>query len=158
MLARFLRMEWVPASSDAALLVLRIVVPGSLFLKHGLEKLFTFSTMASHFPNPLHIGVVPSLIFAMISDGICMPLLMLGLAARWAAVWSFINLFVAWAFVHHFQFFGRGGDHGELIVVYLGVLATLFIAGPGRFSIDGWIGRRRAVGREESHPHPAILK
>lgn len=136
MLNRFLRLEWVPCSQDVGLLVLRLSVCVPLFLKHGLEKVLTFSTMAQHFPDPLHIGVLPSLIFAMISDAICMPLLVVGLATRWAALWSFINLFVAWGFVHHFQFFGRGGDHGELMVLYLGALATLFVAGAGRLSID----------------------
>jgi uncharacterized membrane protein YphA (DoxX/SURF4 family) len=45
---------------------------------------------------------------------------------------------VAWAFVHQFAFFGKGpaSDHGELIVLYLGVLLTLLIAGPGAASID----------------------
>ena len=141
MSGRFLRFEWIPASRDLGLLALRLIVPCSLFLKHGLEKLFTFSAMAGHFPDPLHIGPVPSLIFAMISDGVCMPLLMLGLATRWAALWAFINLMVAWAFVHHFQFFGRSGDHGELIVVYIGTMVALFLAGPGKYSVDARLGR-----------------
>jgi len=136
---RFLTMPWVHTTQDCGLLALRLIVSGSLFLKHGLEKLFTFSAMSTHFPNPLHIGVIPSLIFAMIADGICMPLLMLGLATRWAALWSFINLMVAWAFVQHFQFFGRGG--GEVMVVYLGTMVTLFLAGPGKYSIDARLAR-----------------
>jgi putative oxidoreductase len=97
--------------------------------------------MAQHFPDPIHLGHVLSLIIAMIADGICMPLLVIGLATRWAALWSFFNLLVAWAFVHHFQFAGHGGDHGELIVVYMGVMLTVFFAGPGKYSIDARLGR-----------------
>lgn len=126
----------VSSSYDLGLLVLRLVCATSLFIKHGIEKLAHFSAMAGHFPNPIHIGSIPSLIVALIADGICMPLLVLGLFTRWAALWSFCNLLVAWAFVHHFQFAGRGGDHGELIVVYMGVMLALAIAGPGRYSID----------------------
>jgi putative oxidoreductase len=92
--------------------------------------------MSAHFPNPLHIGPLPSFAFAFIADAVCMPLLVFGIATRWAALWSFINLFIAWAFVHRFLFFGRGADHGELIVVYLGVMLTLLIAGPGKYSFD----------------------
>jgi putative oxidoreductase len=129
------------SSHDLGLLVLRLVCGTSLFLKHGTEKLFHFSAMAAHFPDPIHLGHIPSLIIAMIADGICMPLLVLGLFTRWAALFSFCNLLVAWAFVHHFQFLGRGGDHGELIVVYMGAMLALALAGPGRYSIDARSGR-----------------
>ncbi len=42
------------------------------------------------------------------------------------------------AFVHHFAFAGKGAgsDHGELMVLYLGALLTLSIAGPGAASLD----------------------
>jgi putative oxidoreductase len=125
-----------PPKTDEALLVLRLLTAGPLFLKHGTEKLFTFSQMSAHFPDPLHIGVVPSLLFAALSDGICTLLLILGLATRWAALIIFVNIFVAWAFVHHFIFFGRQADHGELIVLYLGAMIALFLAGPGKYSLD----------------------
>jgi putative oxidoreductase len=121
---------------DLGLLALRLTVPTALFLKHGLEKLHGFHTMAPHFPNPVHAGHWPSFLFAMIADGICMPLLIVGLFTRPAALWSLINLLVAWALVHHFAFFGRGSDHGELVFVYIGVMLTLLLAGPGRYSID----------------------
>lgn len=139
-MSKLIRMEAIPGGQDAGLLALRLIVPTALFLKHGTEKLFTFSSMAAHFPDPLHIGHLTSLVIAMIADGICMPLLVIGLATRWAALWSFCNLLVAWIFVHHMQFAGRGGDHGELIVVYMGVMITLFIAGAGKYSIDARLG------------------
>ena len=141
-LTRLIRLDALPSSQDLGLLVLRLIVPTSLFIKHGIEKLFTFHAMAGHFPDPLHIGAVPSLVIAMIADGICMPLLVLGLATRWAAAWAFCNLVVAWAFIHHFQFLGRGGDHGELIVVYMGAMLALFCAGPGRYSVDAQLAGR----------------
>jgi len=130
-------MKAPPASRDAGLLMLRLVGVLPLFLRHGIEKLFTFSAMAGHFPDPLHIGPVPSLIFAMLSDGICSLFLLLGLATRWAALVCLINIVVAWAFVHHFQFFGRGADHGELIVLYIAIMLALLFAGAGRYSLDG---------------------
>jgi putative oxidoreductase len=92
--------------------------------------------MSQHFPNPLHIGSVPSLIFALTSDAICSILVLLGLGTRWAALLIFVNISVAWAFVHHFQFFGRDSDHGEAIVLYLGGFLALAIMGPGRLSLD----------------------
>ena len=125
-----------PTAFDWGLLCLRIWFGLSLFLKHGWEKPTNFAQMAQHFPNPLHIGVVPSLLFALISDAICSILIIFGLGTRWAALWSFVNIFVAWSFVHHFQFFGKGSAPGEAIVLYLGGLLALAIMGPGRFSLD----------------------
>lgn len=121
---------------DWGLLWLRVCFGLSLFLKHGWEKPTNFAQMAHHFPNPLHIGPVPSLMFALISDAVCSVLITLGLATRWAALWIFTNIFIAWSFVHHFQFFGRGADHGEAVVLYLGGFLALAIMGPGRFSLD----------------------
>jgi uncharacterized membrane protein YphA (DoxX/SURF4 family) len=56
------------------------------------------------------------------------------------------NCAVAWAFVHHFQFFGAKGDHGELIVNYLGATATLFLIGGGRYSLDHLLKPNRLGG------------
>jgi putative oxidoreductase len=136
-----LQMTAIPSDSNAGLLALRLAGVIPLLLKHGLEKIFTFSAMATHFPDPLHIGAVPSLVFAMLSDSICSVLIILGLATRWAALIACVNIVVAWAFVHRFTFFGRGADHGELIVLYLAILLTLFISGAGKYSVDGFLKR-----------------
>jgi putative oxidoreductase len=125
-----------PDRFDWGLLCLRVWFGMSLFLKHGWEKPTNFARMSQHFPNPLHIGAVPSLVFALISDAICSILVVLGLGTRWAALLVFINIFVAWSFVHHFQFFGRGADHEEAVVLYLGAFLALAIIGPGRISLD----------------------
>ena len=137
MLRRFLFMKWFAPRPSCGLLALRLFTALPLFLKHGTEKLFRFSHMAQHFPDPLHIGVVPSLLFATLSDGICSLLLIVGLATRWAAAIIFINLGVALMFVHHFQVFGPQGDHGETLLLYLGAAFTLFMTGAGRYSVDG---------------------
>ena len=142
MFRKFLLLKAVPIAPNFGLLLLRIVIFLSLFLKHGTEKLLGFGTMSLHFPDPLHIGAFPSFLFAMISDGICTLLIVVGLATRWAAVLLFVNVFVAWAFIHNFLFFGRGSDHGELIVLYLGAAITLFFTGAGRFSIDALLDKQ----------------
>ena len=58
--------------------------------------------------------------------------------------YCFGNIFVAWAFVHHFAFLGKGPgpEHGELIALYLAALLTLLIAGPGSASLDRLLARK----------------
>lgn len=136
MLRSILKFNFLPSSTDAGLLVLRVGVCLILFIKHGYGKIFDFSQMAHHFPDPFHIGMTASLIIAMISDGICSLLIVVGLATRWASLYAFVNILVAWVFVHHFLFLGNQADHGELVLLFVVVMAAIFIAGPGRYSVD----------------------
>ena len=125
-----------------ALLVLRIFAGSLLFVKHGLEKLTHFHQMSAHFPNPIHIGPVPSLLFALLSDAICSLLVLFGLGTRYAALIVVINLGTAFTLVHRFKLFGQG--NGELPLLFLGAFLTLVIAGGGRYSLDGILRSRRA--------------
>ena len=139
----FLRMRILPESTDAGLLALRLIACLSLFLKHGTEKLFGFSAMNAHFPGVAILGVSPLLLLATLSDGVCSLLMVVGLATRWAALVALVNIFGAWAVIHHFAFFGHGADHGELIVLYLAAFVALLLAGPGRFSLDARLASRK---------------
>jgi len=121
--------------ASIGLFILRVGAGLSLFLKHGLEKLTGYSTMVQHFPDPIHIGAHAGLAYALLTDGICSVLVILGIATRPAAVLILINLLTAFFFVHHAAFFADG--HAELVWVYIAVFATLIFTGPGRFSIDG---------------------
>ena len=122
------------ASTSFGLLILRVCAGLSLFLKHGLEKLTGYSHMVQHFPNPIHIGAHASLAYALLSDGICSLLVVLGFATRPASLIILINLVTAFFLVHHAAFFTNG--HVELVVVYIAVFASLLFTGPGRFSVD----------------------
>ncbi len=127
-------------STNIGVLILRTCVGLSLFLKHGLEKLTGYSVMVQHFPDPIHIGAHASLAFALLSDGICSVLVVLGLATRPAAAIITINLLTAFFFVHHAALFSNG--HAELVWVYIAVFAALVLIGPGRLSIDANLRRR----------------
>lgn len=140
MLSRVVKMNFVGSSMDAGLLFLRVSVGISLFLKHGYEKLFHFSQMAPTFSDPLHLGSTTSLFLAMISDGICSLLIVIGIGTRWAALYSFVVIFVAWSVRDRFMYFGHlVADHGELSVLYLFALVTIFLAGPSRYSVDAML-------------------
>src|SRR5580698_11547014 len=104
------------------LLVLRAAAL-SLFLKHGLEKLTGYSRMVQHFPDPIHVGAHAGLAFALLSDGICSVLVLIGFATRPAAAVILINLLVAFSFVHHAAYFSN--PHVEHVVLLLLIFATL---------------------------------
>ena len=138
-------MRFIPERAQAGLALLRLWTGAMLFLRHGLEKQPAhWAQFMSHFPDPIGIGSHPSFLIAFFSDFVCSILLMIGLGTRWAALYCFTNIFVAWAFVHHFAFFGKGSgsDHGEVIVPYLGALLTLLVAGPGAASLDHLMARK----------------
>lgn len=144
-LSDIVTMRFVPERTQTGLSVLRICTGAALFLRHGLEKQPAhWAQFMAHFPNPIGIGPHASFLVAFFSDFVCGILLIIGLGTRWAAAFCFANIFVAWAFVHHFAFLGKGpgSDHGELIVLYLGALLTLLLCGPGAASIDRIIARK----------------
>jgi putative oxidoreductase len=126
-------------SGDTGLLLLRVSAGLSLFLKHGLEKLTGYSTMVQHFPDPLHVGAHFGLAFALLSDGICSLLVLLGFATRPACAIILINLLTAFLFVHHAAFLKD--NHGEVIVLYISIFAALLFTGPGFFSVDARIAK-----------------
>ena len=134
---KLLQLQFIPVRYDIALLILRIWLGLGLFVKHGMEKLFHFSQMQAHFPDPLHIGATFGLIFALLSDGICSLLVLLGFATRLAALIIVINLLVVFTFIHHFSF---REDHAELVYVLLGGFLTILIAGGGKYSLDNRLG------------------
>lgn len=128
---------------DGALLILRVWMGLLLFFQHGLIKLTHFSQMSAHFPNPIHIGPLPSLMFATLSDGICSLLVALGIATRYAALIVVINLATAFTLVHHMAL--SGPHNGEVPLLFIGAFLTIVIAGAGRFSIDAALSRKRRV-------------
>lgn len=141
MLKRVFLLKQIPYSPNFGLLVLRVLVFSMMFMKHGTMKLFSFGQLAQGFPDPLHIGSVATLTIAAISDGICSLLIVVGLATRWAALFSLCNLLVAEIFVHHFALMSwtEMGMGAELIFIFMAACITLICLGPGTFSVDALI-------------------
>jgi putative oxidoreductase len=131
---RFLRLDFIPHSVDCGLLVLRLWLGLSLICLHGWTKLSKFSSMSSKFADPLGIGTTQSLALATFAEVVCAILIVLGLFTRLASLALAINLGVAFVLVHKLAFKGPGG--GELAWIYLAGFIVLFVAGPGRLSID----------------------
>ncbi len=125
---------------DIGLLALRVCFGTMLAVGHGLHKLKAFSTIAPHFPDPLHVGGTISLALTVFAEVFCSGFVVFGIATRWASIPIFITMAVAIVMVHA----GTPWASREPAAVY-GVFAlTLFLTGPGRLSLDsifGWVKR-----------------
>jgi putative oxidoreductase len=135
---RFFQLNFLPRSVDLALFALRIWLGLTMLLNHGKGKLMGFSQMADKFSDPLGFGPTISLSLAIFAEVVCSTLVAMGFLTRFAALVLMILTGVAFFMVH-----GRalsGPTSGELAFVYFAGFFTIFLAGPGRFSIDRKLG------------------
>ena len=124
--------------TSAGLLCLRVTF-GLLMLVHGWQKLSGFGEMADKFPDPLGLGRQLGLILAIAAEFGCSLLLIFGLGTRLAAIPLAFTMFVA-AFVVHAA---DPWQKKELAVAYLAVYVALMLTGPGQFSLDNFVWKKR---------------
>lgn len=135
---KLLRLDFLPRSADGALLVLRLWAGLTMLLLHGWAKLTGFNQMSDKFIDLLGIGSKASLALAIFSEFFCSILLVLGFCTRFAALSLGITMGVAFFKAHSMTLKGPGS--GELAFIYLAIFFALFVAGGGRFSLDGKSG------------------
>lgn len=129
---------WARHATDAGLLVLRAAA-GGLMLVHGLPKALHFGERAADFPDPLGVGSTLSLALAVFGEVVCSIAMALGLGTRFFAVPYAFTMLVAATIVHA----GDPWDSRERAVLYLVLGLLVALLGPGRFSLDELIARRR---------------
>ncbi|HLT07468.1 MAG TPA: DoxX family protein [Cyclobacteriaceae bacterium] len=122
---------------DVALLLLR-VASALMIATHGWPKLSNFSEYLSRFADPLGLGPAVSLQATIFAEFFCALLVALGLLTRLALIPLIITMAVV-AFIVHGQ--DAFGDK-ELALLYLFIFVSLFITGPGKYSLDTRFGRR----------------
>ena len=83
---KFLHLNFLPRSTDLALLVLRVWFGLSLLVLHGWMKLANFGTLLEKFSDPVGVGRPVSLVLAVGGEVVCPALLALGLFTRIAAL------------------------------------------------------------------------
>ena len=131
-----------PLIIDIVLLVTRIFV-GFAMLSHGYPKLQDLlSGEEIQFFSFLGLSGKTSLILAVFAEFVCSIFIILGLFTRFAVFFLIITMAVAGLIVH-------GGDpfqKREASLLYLSVYLMLFAFGPGKYSVDAMIGRKREPG------------
>ena len=135
---RFFQLNFFPRSVDLALLVLRIWLGATMLLNHGMGKLRGFGQMADKFFDPFGMGPSVSLGLAIFAEVVCAALLALGLLTRFAALVLVVLTGVAFFMFHKNAL--SGPSSGELAFIYMAGFVAIFLAGPGRFSVDRKLG------------------
>lgn len=128
--------EWV--SPDVAICLLRIGA-AALIMTHGIPKLMRMLEGDFGFGDPLGIGATPSFVLVTFAEAICAFFVLIGLGTRIALVPLIINMCVIVFIAHADDPFGRK----ELGLFFLITFITLFLTGPGKYSLDKKLFRRR---------------
>ena len=117
--------------SDLARLFIRLFI-GVMMLTHGVEKISHFSTLAENFPPTLGLNSLMSLVLIILIEVGCSLLLIVGLMTRFAV----LPLIAAMTVAAFFTYTPVSLAVAELPMLYLSIYFFLFIAGPGKWSLD----------------------
>ena len=116
---------------NLALAILRIGT-AAMLLTHGIPKIDCLFADTITFSDPLGIGAAFSLILVLIAEVVAPIFIIIGYRTKIAALFPIIMMTVALLMVHSNDPFGKK----EKAVFYLLAFLVIFLAGPGRYSID----------------------
>ncbi len=122
---------------SVAMLVLRLVAGLTMAFSHGYGKLTGFSDMSGGFPDPIGLGSEVALILAIFGEFFCGIFVALGVATRLSAIPIIITMLVAFAVIHGDDPFAKQ----EMSLLFLAMFTTIFVAGPGKYSVDNYISK-----------------
>ena len=133
---RLFSIKYTDNGISFAALMLRLAL-GGLMIPHGYSKLINFASMSSKFSDPFHIGSSLTLGLAIFAEFFCAVFIVLGLFTRLACIPLIVAMSFAVFYAHKGDFFNTG----EKATLYLlGFVALLFI-GPGKISLDKFVGK-----------------
>lgn len=130
--------------NDSGLLFLRLFLGLTMLFAHGIGKWGRlFGGGEIRFSDPFGVGETTSLALAVFAEVICSILLALGLMTRWALIPLITTMFVAAFIVHIADDFGIM----ERALLYGVGYVTLFLSGPGKYSVDHYLRNRKKSGQ-----------
>ena len=134
------------SATDLWLLVGRVLI-GWLFLYSGYTKIMNMAGAVAYLTN-LKAPMPDVLVYLSVSaEFVLGVLLVLGIATRYAAVLGMLFMIVATALAHRYWEYppaAIGAQFNNFIknVAIFGAMFYVFVTGPGRFSVDGMIGKK----------------
>ena len=137
MFYNFLFPQYLRGKAVSFLLLLIRLFFGILFFMHGLDKLTNFNELSLTYPSVLGFGSYTTLMVAIFCEFACSMFLLVGLMTRIILIPMVLSMAVAFFDIHDGMM-----PEGELSLIYLVIFLGLFIAGPGRYSVDYLIDTR----------------
>ena len=135
-----------PNTTKVSLFLLAVrIIFGILLMSHGIQKLNNFQELSTSFPDPLGVGNSLSLSLAIFGELVCSLGFIVGFLYRLAMIPMIFTMCVAFFVIHANDVFAVK----ELAFVYLIVFILMYIAGPGKFSIDHYIGSALSRKRQK---------
>ena len=136
------------STSTTWLLMAARIIFGTLLMSHGIAKWVNFESMASGFPDPLGVGSHLSLTLAIFGEVFCSAAFIAGALYRLAMLPMIFTMGMAVFVIHGSDPFAVK----ELAVTYLAIFILMYIAGPGKFSVDRLIACRLwKTGEKPAH-------
>lgn len=134
---KLLSTNYSDLSFNISLFLLR-VVPGLMMLaNHGYGKLVHFADRKDKFINLWGMGSTTSLALVIFAEFFCAFLVIIGLFTRLSVIPLVISLSVALFKAHSGDIFGDG----EIAAAFLTISFSILLLGPGKFSVDGIMGK-----------------
>jgi putative oxidoreductase len=124
---------------DSGLLVLRLAAGLMLAFGHGLGKLKAFDHMFHGFANPIGFGPEVSYVLTVGAEFFCALLIAVGLFTRLAT----IPLLILFAVIFFVVQADKSMIDKEIVIFYFAAFLTIFLTGPGKYSIDAFWCRRK---------------
>lgn len=135
-----------PNTTKASLLLLAArVIFGLLLMNHGIQKWSNFQELSTAFPDPIGIGSPLSLGMAIFAELVCSMGFIIGFLYRLAMLPMIATMGMAFFVIHGNDAFAVK----ELAFIYLVVFILMYIAGPGKFSIDYFIGTKLSPNKQK---------
>lgn len=135
-----------PDSTGASLFLLAMrLLFGLLLMNHGIQKWSHFQELSMSFPDPLGVGSPLSLGLAIFAELVCSMAFVVGFLYRLAMIPMMFTMAVAFFVIHANDAFAVK----ELAFVYLLVFVLMYIAGPGKYSVDYLLGKE--LGRQRKN-------
>ncbi len=123
-------------SFDLGVLILRLIC--GLMLLHGWSKFTNYYEGIKDFPDPFLLGMKVSYSFTVFAELFCTIFLLLGLFTRLALIPLVVLMLVIVFIIHS----GESLADREHAIIYLLAYISLFITGPGKYSLDQIIKKK----------------